>query len=300
MKINKVLDVFREAIIGWFQKGMTYCNSIFKSEKHIATSILNESTKDSSNEFSSDSPLTVTDIVNNQNEVAPATTESIDSELNAQLNSTGLAEILDAVEEEQASNVIPITTAKKPFPALEWSKLIRNAKDGGANSVLAANVLNKTSDLLKEADEVVVSMLDSGARIKKDVTLLNEFASEIKSISKHTKIVALNISIEAARAGEAGKTFKIVAEEMQNLSNKVNNLTLQIEKSLGEISERVKLNDNKCHEVAETFKDVHIEVSQFNNLMMRIEELATTQASGLNDFEKVLETEFDFSHKLTV
>ncbi|MFK8111522.1 MAG: methyl-accepting chemotaxis protein [Rubripirellula sp.] len=49
---------------------------------------------------------------------------------------------------------------------------------------------------------------------------LDSAIGEIHSVNAETKILALNARIEAARAGRHGAAFGVVAEEMQNLSDK--------------------------------------------------------------------------------
>ena len=53
---------------------------------------------------------------------------------------------------------------------------------------------------------------------------LESAINEIHSVNAETKILALNARIEAARAGSHGAAFGVVAEEMQNLSDKTSSI----------------------------------------------------------------------------
>ncbi|MEM9826123.1 MAG: methyl-accepting chemotaxis protein [Planctomycetota bacterium] len=53
---------------------------------------------------------------------------------------------------------------------------------------------------------------------------LESAIGEIHSVNSETKVLALNARIEAARAGTYGAAFSVVAEEMQNLSDKTSHI----------------------------------------------------------------------------
>ena len=66
----------------------------------------------------------------------------------------------------------------------------------------------------KNVDPSVAEMVD-------DLSVaLDSAIGEIHAVNSQTKILALNARIEAARAGTFGAAFAVVAEEMQNLSDK--------------------------------------------------------------------------------
>lgn len=56
--------------------------------------------------------------------------------------------------------------------------------------------------------------------------------SEIKQITRQTKILSLNATIEAARAGEAGNGFRVVAGEMKTLANTVEHIANAMEETV--------------------------------------------------------------------
>ena len=62
----------------------------------------------------------------------------------------------------------------------------------------------------------------------------------IEDVSIKTGILAINASIEAARAGKAGNSFRIIANEVRNLSTQTGTFAKTIEAKLTELQSSVK------------------------------------------------------------
>lgn len=77
---------------------------------------------------------------------------------------------------------------------------------------------------------------DIEARIQAMLTALDE----IQDITKHTNFLALNASIEAAHAGDAGRGFKIVAEEVRNLSMRTGQFSAHIRENMQQVSDHLR------------------------------------------------------------
>jgi twitching motility protein PilJ len=99
---------------------------------------------------------------------------------------------------------------------------------------------------------------------------IGDIVATIRSIAKRTSILALNASIQASRAGEAGRSFAVVAEEVERLAERASNATQQIAQITSsiqkEIAEAVSSMESTTaevvtgtqlnNEVAETFSEI--------------------------------------------
>jgi hypothetical protein len=184
--------------------------------------------------------------------------------------------------------LIPAPQPQSPyFQKSDWDYLIRNAQDGGTNSILASHVLNKTAKILEygniQADEMKIQ--------SEDVLITSQemlkFVTEIRSIAKSARIVAFNLMMEASRqpAGSSG-TIMVVAKEVALLAENTNKLTMSIEQSVANVSEVASNNQKKCIAVSSLFKQIDTELGQFKFIMSRIEELSISQCEKIKSFEQ--------------
>jgi methyl-accepting chemotaxis protein/ABC-type sugar transport system substrate-binding protein len=80
--------------------------------------------------------------------------------------------------------------------------------------------------------EDTTSFIDN---LKLHINHINEFGTLIISITEQLRLLSLNSQIEAARAGDAGLGFRVVAQEMNKLSDQTKESATQITKLLADI-----------------------------------------------------------------
>lgn len=107
------------------------------------------------------------------------------------------------------------------------------------------DVVSKILGLSKEAMKMIYALDD----VAKNVDSVNQRIVDIEKINKQSNLVALNATIEAVRAGEAGKTFKVVANEVRDLAKSTHTLAESMREQVGAIVKGI-------HDGHETLKQV--------------------------------------------
>lgn len=110
-------------------------------------------------------------------------------------------------------------TAKNQFDDIQDAVTAMNK----AFTNIAGNVSKNDSRLNIVAERMV--------KLEADATNIKELIKTIGNVADQTSLIALNASVQAARVGEHGKTFRIVAGEVEKLAAK----TSVVNESIGEI-----------------------------------------------------------------
>lgn len=113
------------------------------------------------------------------------------------------------------------------------SKLFSSMEQLNAGIEEIASSSQQLSTFIREMDEF-------SSQTEKKIKAIDGIIEDIKSISKHSNLLALNASIEAARAGEAGRGFSVVAKEMGKLSSLSKESAEKVAGSLLEIKEAIE------------------------------------------------------------
>ena len=191
----------------------------------------------------------------------------------AQTLSSGTVEQAAAVEELSAS-------------IQEISKqLDRTSKDADH----ARQSSEEASEQLSVCDQKMEALTAAMADIASSSHQIGGIIKTIEDIAFQTKILALNASVEAARAGEAGKSFSVVADEVQSLANKssvsAQNITELIENSM----KLVKYGEELSSDTTEALSGVISSAKKSAEMVERIAEAAIEQSQSLKQLTQGME-----------
>ena len=107
------------------------------------------------------------------------------------------------------------------------------------NTSSATGFAASSAALLRQfVDEIVRVSRDSRRMIEQlselsgKVDSITECADAIDGLARETRFIAFNARIETHRAGEAGRTFKVVADEVKRLANASSALSNKIRQSV--------------------------------------------------------------------
>ena len=104
------------------------------------------------------------------------------------------------------------------------------AKKGDAAMDSTVNSIEKIRTTVVSTSEQVQQLAESSQEIAKIVKI-------ISGISEKTNLLAFNASVEAARAGEHGDGFRIVAEEVRRLADRITDSTKDIQQLVSAIQQ---------------------------------------------------------------
>ena len=127
------------------------------------------------------------------------------------------------------------------------------------SNVLSENISTKIKDVTSVASMTSSDVADGVAKIEENVARLHEIydanqqtidgiknlsekiesiwdiVTLINNVADQAKIIAFNAELEASTAGEAGKSFRIVANEIRRLSDGIIDGTKEIKERINEI-----------------------------------------------------------------
>lgn len=126
-----------------------------------------------------------------------------------------------------ASQTAADTSVKVQVAAEELAASIRDIRDQAVKSHV---VTEKATQQTKITSQLMSELASETSQIGEILTFINGIARQINLLS-------LNATIEAARAGEAGKSFAVVASEIKQLADQVNQATDKISQNIGTIQD---------------------------------------------------------------
>jgi twitching motility protein PilJ len=142
--------------------------------------------------------------------------------------SQALTTALNSVQDIGQSIQTVATSAQKAAAIARQAVL--NAQKSSESMDLTVGSMENIRATAAETTKKVKRLAESSQEISKIVNL-------ISGISEKTNLLAFNASIEASRAGENGQGFRVVADEVRRLAERVTDSTKEIEQLVNAIQQ---------------------------------------------------------------
>jgi len=151
---------------------------------------------------------------------------------------------LDEIDKDARSQASAMATLKSGAKAiLEANQSVENtaldvkARAEGSRASLQDLIdhIRQSSDATGDLSEWVAALEGKFLEVSSMLSDVRKSNDLVSSIASQVNILAINAKIEAARAGDAGRSFAVVAEEVNALSKKTAETATQISKQVQDL-----------------------------------------------------------------
>lgn len=118
-----------------------------------------------------------------------------------------------------------------------------------------------------QVSRLAMSMVMTIGNAADNVSRVETCIDQVQILTRQTNMLAMNTQIEAARAGEAGRSFRIIAQEVKSLSENIREVSQQIQNEMGQVSDSVKQSSSVVDQLA------HYDMTENLELRDKIDQL---------------------------
>lgn len=157
--------------------------------------------------------------------------------------------------------------------------------------------VSRSADSIRTLAAAVRGSANSVEVLAENSHEIGQAITEIRGIAEQTNLLALNAAIEAARAGEQGRGFAVVADEVRNLAQRVQDSTDQIQGTIDRLLKAMEAavqqmtgssdEANRCVEESEegrhALEAINEVVGRIDHSNEEIANVSAEQAAGTDD-----------------
>ncbi len=193
----------------------------------------------------------------------------------------GVIESLGKIKEKSSSLLVTLNNHKESAEVLAKG----NVKRLEHNSQIIRDVKN----FMQNRSIQIIEDTKKIEGVVNEVKKLTQFTSIIRDIAEHTNILALNASVEAARAGRAGQGFGVIGKKIRDLSEKIEESTIEIDNQFFSIIEHVEKNisvlveSSKTNNERKQMEDIAGEITEMSNVFIQMNQFLDTVTKESRD-----------------
>jgi methyl-accepting chemotaxis protein len=165
---------------------------------------------------------------------------------------------------------------------------------------------SSTEALMRQfVDEMVrvsrdsVRIIDQLADLTTRVSGIVVSADAIDGLARETRFIAFNARIETHRAGDAGRTFKVVADEVKRLANASATLSNQIRTNVSECNQQLAqvhktssgLASHDLSRALDSHRGLSAAIGKLDNVNKELEQMLETVTTSVGEAVRALQFE---------
>lgn len=169
--------------------------------------------------------------------------------------------------------------------SIESHEKIKEYAEGLFNSLEETNAsIHEVAEGSKGLSAKINHIIEFTKLAEQKINESNQAIELIKKISSQSNLLGLNAAIEASRAGESGKGFSVVATEMRKLAQLSNESSVQIARSLSEMTDSIRKIVSEVNNIGEISEN---QASTTEEVTKVIDEITRTSENLINMTEEI-------------
>ena len=192
------------------------------------------------------------------------------------------------------------------------------------SNALSENISSKIHDVSKVAEKTSSDVADGVASIEQNVAQLHaifdanqqtiegmkvlseriesiwDIVTLINNVADQAKIIAFNAELEASSAGEAGKSFRIVANEIRRLSDGIIDGTKEIKERINEIQHSSDSLILASESGTEKINEGYENAKNLGEMFASIKNSAEVTAASATDITEIIQQQTSASEQILI